>query len=47
MLTNLGQRNHEVRENPDRYVDYDNDNDNDVKRYSLMDLFNFASSRFS
>jgi hypothetical protein len=30
MLTKLGRRNHEVRENPDRYhdhVDYDNDND--------------------
>jgi hypothetical protein len=31
MLTKLGQRNHEVRENPGRYgdLDYDNDNDND------------------
>jgi hypothetical protein len=39
MLTTLGQRNHEVRENPGRYdhldydydydYDYDNDNDND------------------
>jgi hypothetical protein len=31
MFTKLGQRNHEVRENPGRYdhVDYDYDNDKD------------------
>ncbi len=33
MLTKLGQRNHEVRENPGRYdnLDYDNDNDDGTK----------------
>ncbi len=29
MLTKLGQRNYEVRENPGRYDHLDNDNDND------------------
>jgi hypothetical protein len=29
MLTKLGQRNHEVRENFGRYDGFDNDNDND------------------
>jgi hypothetical protein len=31
MLTKLGQRNHEVRENPDRYDHHDYDNDNGAK----------------
>jgi hypothetical protein len=35
MLTTLGQRNHEVRENPGGYghldYDYDNDSDNGAK----------------
>ena len=29
MLTKLGRRNHEVRENPVPYGNFDNDNDND------------------
>jgi hypothetical protein len=35
MLTNLGQRNHEVRENSGPYGSSDNDNDNDNERYGL------------
>jgi hypothetical protein len=37
MLTNLGQRNHEVREDSSPYgsFDNDNDNDNDNERYGL------------
>ncbi len=31
MLTKLGQRNHEVRENHGRYDNFDNDNDNGAK----------------
>ena len=29
MVTKLGQRNHEVRENPGRYDNLDNDSDSD------------------
>ncbi len=38
MLTKLGQRSHEVRENPRRYdnLDYDNDNDNDNGAKSIL-----------
>jgi hypothetical protein len=32
MLTTLGQRSHEVRENPGFYDNHDNDNDNSAKR---------------
>ncbi len=45
MLTKLGQRNHEVRENPGRYDHLDNDNDNGRQREALMELFSLFSNR--
>jgi hypothetical protein len=36
MLTKLGQRSHEVRENPRRYDNLEYDNDNDIGAKSIL-----------